>query len=96
MVYDGFYHMGTFCEDGSFTLPVGKRLPLATSQLILIEYSTPGKGKVSFSYMVDIALHTSAIHNPCNFVEQQYAFYKQLNINHSPDYDGYDLKISNS
>ena len=80
MVYDGFYHMGTFCGDGSFTLPIGKTLPLATSQLTLIEYSTPGKGKLSFSYTVDLVLVTSAIHNPCNFAEQQYVLYEQLNI----------------
>ena len=72
--------MGTFCEDGSFTLPIGKPLILATSQLILVEYSMPGKGEISFSYKVDCVQRTSAIHNPCNFVQQQYAFYRFLDI----------------
>ena len=80
LIYDGFYHMGTFCGDGSYTLPVGKALPLATSQLMLIEYSMSGKGELTFSYKVDLVQRTSAIHNPCNFAEQQYALLQYLNI----------------
>ena len=64
-------HLGTFCEDGTFTLP--KKHELQTQgQLTVIQYSLPATGMVSFSYSVSshINKYVYGIINFCRTLQQ--------------------------
>ena len=38
ILLDGYVHVGTFCADGTATLPVGQYLHMWTKEIILIQY----------------------------------------------------------
>ena len=55
-------HIGTFCEDGTFNLPVGHSIHFLAGELTLIHYSTPGYGEVIFT--ASVLEETSSAKNP--------------------------------
>ena len=38
ILLDGYVHVGTFCADGTATLPVGQYLHMWTEEIILIQF----------------------------------------------------------
>ena len=71
ILLDGYKHIGTFCEDGTFTLPVDQDLYLQYNQLVLIEYSLPSIGQISFTYSIHYSeTSKKGLFNPCTYATE--------------------------
>ena len=74
IVIDGYIHLGTFCGDETFTLPVGIGIYLSTLELTIIRYSLYKLGEVTFSFGVQVQTIDSpgvSSVNPCYTYKQQ-------------------------
>ena len=70
IILDGYIHVGTFCEDGTYSLPIGHDLNFLTTEVSLIQYSVAGVGEVSFSVTISLSIDESGMINPCLVHEQ--------------------------
>ena len=73
---DGSVHVGTFCDDGTFSLPLRHRLHLWSNTLTLIKYSLFNKGHIRFShtaYALRRMMPVQGVINPCYICTQSNA-----------------------
>ena len=89
IIYTGFYHIGTFCQDGTFTLPIGHPLYQQELPFTLVHYSLPGLGEIHFAsraYNIYLTAGSYSITDPCNMHAQS----MQANTPYSPLVTGID------
>jgi hypothetical protein len=65
-VFDGIRHLGTFCGDGAYTLPINHKLNLGSNLLTIIPYASPSV-QLSFKYKIDVSEHIWGLINPSEF-----------------------------
>ena len=65
VIYDGYLHIGTFCDDGTYVLPIGHDVHLSNRQLTLILYTLHGTGQISLIYKVESDELIQGLVNPC-------------------------------
>ena len=69
VIYMGFYHIGTFCGDGTFELPIGRDIYQKDVPFFLIYYSLPTLAQLFFTIkgaQFRVAAGTFVITDPCN------------------------------
>ena len=70
LIYDGLILIGTFCEDGSNTLPVQKEWYFTGPLLTIIYYSKLDIAYIDFNYHIRIGDGPLSINNPLQTCHQ--------------------------
>ena len=76
ILYDSHWHLGTFCGDGTYTLPVKQTFHLSTNILTIISYAVPAIDNIHFSYKLDVSSTTIGVINKCE-ISRAYILYAE-------------------
>jgi hypothetical protein len=66
ILYDSMHHLGTFCEDGTYTLPVNHKLNLGHNILTIIPYASTSLASILFTFRLGVSMNTKGMINICH------------------------------
>ena len=69
-LFDSIFHLGTFCEDGTYSLPVDNTLHLSSNILVALVYGIPAY-TYTFATITVAQSHIKGIINACDRWQQQ-------------------------
>ena len=84
------WHLGTFCGDGTYTLPVNHKITLGYNIFTVVPYSLPSVVAVQFMYTVGVSRESKGIINICEKYAQQ-TNNKMMNLMYFYDFNRYQL-----
>ena len=79
IIYDSYLHLGTFCDDGSFTMPLHQELLSTMGHVIVVYYSMSTLAQVSLTYTVHKKHGAIGLPNVC-YLQDQFKTQKK-NVN---------------
>ena len=94
ILYDGKVHLGTFCEDGTYTLPVNHKLHLYYNVLTIIAYAVPSVVNLWFTFKLTASAHTIGVINLCQNEQKYDSKYQQYWPNYYPHVYNYNKDIN--
>ena len=88
IMYENIWHLGTFCEDGTYTLPIGHKINLGSNILTIIPYAVSSLVDITFKYTIGMSRQKKGVINICDRNVQQRKqrpVFVTSNFNHSSE-----------